>query len=125
MSLAILCRNSQKRWLRLFSFFAHPTMLHALGGKKKCSICVYVTALRINMEKNGFCCAPDCSNSRKTRDDLQFHHIQKDINRRRVWLKRNGRKKTRRLTTRGSAQCISLEVRILKKIDSVSYIPPF
>ena len=44
------------------------------------------------MGKNDFCCAPGCSNSRKTRGDLQFYRIPKDINRRRVWLKRIRRK---------------------------------
>ena len=46
----------------------------------------------MNMGKNDFCCAPGCSNSRKTRGDLQFYRIPKDINRRKVWLKRIRRK---------------------------------
>ena len=99
-------------------------MLRALGGKQKCSICVYVTALRINMGKNSFCCDPDCSNSRKTRDDLQFHHIEKDINRRRVWLKRNGSKNSPTDYTRlCSVQFFGGQNS--EKIDSVSYILPF
>ena len=44
------------------------------------------------MGKNDFCCAPGCSNSRKTRGDLNFYRIPKDVNRRRVWLKRIRRK---------------------------------
>lgn len=44
------------------------------------------------MGKNDFCCAPGCPNSRKTRVDLNFYRIPKDIKRRRVWLKRIRRK---------------------------------
>ena len=75
-----------------FSFFTHPTMLRALGGKQKFSIWFRVTALLMKMGKHDFCCAPGCSNSRKTRGDLQFYRIPKDINRRRIWLKRIRRK---------------------------------
>ena len=41
----------------------------------------------MKMGKHDFCYIPGCSNSRKTRVDLQFFRIPKDINRRRVWLK--------------------------------------
>ena len=51
-----------------------------------------VTALLMSKGKHDFCCAPGCSNGRKTRGDLQFYCIPKDINRRRVWLRRIRRK---------------------------------
>ena len=46
----------------------------------------------MKMGKHDFCCAPGCSNSRKTRVDLQFYRIPKDINRRKVWLRSIRRK---------------------------------
>ena len=82
-----------------------------------------VTALLTNMGKHDFCCAPGCSNSRKTRGNLQFYRIPKDINRRRVWLKRIRRKNF--MPTENTRLC---SVHFLggqksDDIDSVSYNP--
>lgn len=66
-------------------------MLRALGDKQV-YIWFRVTALLMNMGKHDFCCAPGCYNRRKTRGDLQFYRIPKDINRRRIWLERIRRK---------------------------------
>lgn len=72
--------------------------------------------------ENSFCCAPGCSNSRKTRDDLQFYRIQKDISRRRVWLKRIRRKKN--FSPADNTRLCSVHFfggQNSDKIDSVSY----
>ena len=81
------------------------------------------TALLTNMGKHDFCCAPGCSNSRKTRGDLQLYRIPKDINRRRVWLKRIRRKNF--MLTENTRLCSVhfLGVQKSDDIDSVSYNP--
>lgn len=75
------------------------------------------------MGKNDFCCAPGCSNSRKTRGDLKFYRIPKDINRRRVWLKRIRRKNVSPSVNTRLCSEHFIGGQKSDEIDSVSYNP--
>ena len=77
----------------------------------------------MNMGKNDFCCAPGCSNTRKTRGDLQFYRIPKDINRRKVWLKRIRRKNFSPTDNTRLCSVHFFGGQTSDEIDSVSYNP--
>lgn len=77
----------------------------------------------MNMGKHDFCCAPGCSNSRKTRGDLQFYRIPKEINRRRIWLTRIRRKNFSPTENTRLCSAHFLEGQKSDDTDSVSYNP--
>ena len=75
------------------SLFSRIPQCFELWGVRRCDFPSLVSSRSLlEWEKNDFCCAPGCSNSRKTSGDLNFYRIPKDINRRQVWLKRIRRK---------------------------------
>ena len=63
-----------------------------VGGQVDCCVCVSVATLFLQMGKNDFCCAPNCSNRRNSQRNIQFYRIPKDKAVRQKWLQRIRRK---------------------------------
>ena len=63
-----------------------------VGGQVDCCVCVAVATLFLQMGKNDFCCAPNCSNRRNRQRNIQFYRIPKDKAVRQKWLQRIRRK---------------------------------
>ena len=100
-----------------------PQCFAPWGVNRSVTHSIYSFYSAVNMGKNDFCCAPGCSNSRKTRGDLHFYRIPKESNRRRVWMKRIRRKNFS--PTDNTRLCSEHFVGGFKsdEIDSVSYNP--
>ena len=75
------------------------------------------------MGKNDFCCAPNCSNRRNRKENIQFYRIPKDKELRKIWLLRIRRKQFK--PTANTRLCSEHFVGGRRSMDpsSASYFP--
>ena len=77
----------------------------------------------VPMGKNDFCCAPNCSNRRNQKENIQFYRIPKDKELRKIWLLRIRRKQLK--PTANTRLCSEHFVGGRRSMDpsSASYFP--
>ena len=109
----------------MVSLFSIPIPHNALrlGGQAEIQHGWLVRTIDGIMGKNDFCCAPNCSNRRNRKENIQFYRIPKEKELRKIWLLRIRRKQFK--PTANTRLCSEHFVGGRRSMDpnSASYFP--
>ena len=104
-------------------YFPIPHNALRLGGQAEIQNGWLVRTIDGTMGKNDFCCAPNCSNRRNRKENIQLYRIPKDKELRKIWLLRIRRKQFK--PTANTRLCSEHFVGGRRSMDpsSASYFP--
>ena len=104
-------------------YFPIPHNALRLGGQAEIQDGSLVRTIDGTMGKNDFCCAPNCSNRRNRKENIQFYRIPKEKELRKIWLLRIRRKQFK--PTANTRLCSEHFVGGRRSMDpsSASYFP--
>ena len=104
-------------------YFPIPHNALRLGGQAEIQDGWLVRTIDGTMGKNDFCCAPNCSNRRNRKENIQFYRIPKEKELRKIWLFRIRRKQFK--PTANTRLCSEHFVGGRRSMDpsSASYFP--